>query len=203
MKATRRVLVIGLDGATFTVLDDMRGRGLMPNLDRLAAEGASGVLTSTMPPITPAAWTTFMTGKTPGRHGIIDFERYDARTHSLAFNTTRDMLGRAKDIWRLLSDRGVRVGSLQLPMTYPPFPVNGFMVSGFDTASIDNQFTHPPELKSEILREIPDYTYSTNWRRKPFGGDALFAENCGYISRSLALIFGTRLSNGRLRSDFQ
>ncbi|MHC4698200.1 MAG: alkaline phosphatase family protein, partial [Planctomycetota bacterium] len=87
--AARRVLIIGLDGATFDVLDPMMAEGRMPRLKQVIESGASGVLRSTIPPITPAAWTTFLTGKQPGTHGIIDFERYDVRTNRLSFNSTR------------------------------------------------------------------------------------------------------------------
>ena len=75
---TDRLLIIGLDGATFDVLDPLMDAG--PHAEPASASsssGTSGVLHSTQPPITPAAWTTFMTGKGPGRHGILDFEKYD------------------------------------------------------------------------------------------------------------------------------
>ena len=62
-----RLLIIGLDGATFSVLDPLMAEGRMPNLKRFIAGGVSGILNSTQPPITPAAWTTFMTGKGPTR----------------------------------------------------------------------------------------------------------------------------------------
>ena len=55
-------------------------------------------------------------------------------------------------------------------MTYPPKPVNGFMISGFETPSIDAEFTYPPELKDEIFRRIPNYNYRTNWQRRALGG---------------------------------
>jgi predicted AlkP superfamily phosphohydrolase/phosphomutase len=84
----QRVLIVGLDGATFDVLDPMMEAGRMPRLAEFISGGVAGILRSTTPPITPAAWTTFMTGKGPGVHGIIDFERYDVRTNQLSFNTT-------------------------------------------------------------------------------------------------------------------
>jgi len=59
-----------------------------------------------------------MTGKGPGRHGILDFETYDATTHTLTFNSTYEI--REKTLWQLLSEKGLRVGSLNVPMTYPP-----------------------------------------------------------------------------------
>ncbi len=177
-----RLLIIGLDGATFDVLEPMMNAGRMPQLHRFIANGVAGVLHSTRPPITPAAWTTFMTGKGPGRHGIVDFEKYDAETHTLTFNSTYEI--REKTLWELLSEKGLRVGSINVPMTYPPKPVNGFMISGFETPSIESDFTFPSELKNEIFRRIPSYNYRTNWRRKALGGRAMLAENLEYIGNS-------------------
>lgn len=177
-----RMLIIGLDGATFDVLDPMIAAGRMPALLAFMKRGAAGVLHSTKPPITPAAWTTFMTGKGPGLHGIVDFEKYHVERHELSFNSTYEI--REKTLWELLSEKGLRVGSINVPMTYPPKRVNGFMISGFETPSIDAEFTYPPELKQEILREIPDYNYRTNWRRKALGGADILRENLDYISNS-------------------
>jgi predicted AlkP superfamily phosphohydrolase/phosphomutase len=177
-----RLLILGLDGATFDVLDPLMDQGRMPNLKRFLEQGTAGVLRSTQPPITPAAWTTFMTGKGPGRHGILDFEKYDATTHTLTFNSTYEI--REKTLWQHLSEKGLRVGSINVPMTYPPKPVNGFMISGFETPSVDAQFTYPAELKDEIFDLIPNYNYRTNWRRTAFGKRAQLAENIDYIANS-------------------
>jgi predicted AlkP superfamily phosphohydrolase/phosphomutase len=153
----------------------------MPNLSALMGEGAWGILESTKPPITPAAWTTFMTGKGPGRHGIIDFLRYDPETNRLVFNNNQKI--RQKTIWQILSDKGYRVGSIHVPMTFPPERVNGFMISGFDTPT-GKDFTYPKELQAEILTRYPDYTHEKKWERQPLGGDRLFAQNLEYISQS-------------------
>ncbi len=177
-----RLLIIGLDGATFEILNPLLDAGRMPHLKRFMENGVWGVLNSTQPPITPAAWTTFMTGKGPGRHGILDFETYDPTTHCLTFNSTYEI--REKTLWQLLSEKGLRVGSISVPMTYPPKPVNGFMISGFETPSTDAQFTWPPELKEEIFRLIPDYDYRTNWRRTAIGRRARLADNLEYIATS-------------------
>jgi predicted AlkP superfamily phosphohydrolase/phosphomutase len=176
-----RVLLIGLDGATFDVLGPLMDEGRMPNLKALMDEGASGILESTKPPITPAAWTTFMTGKGPGRHGIIDFLRYDPTTNRLVFNNNQKI--RQKTIWQILSEKSYRVGSINLPMTYPPEKVNGFMISGFDTPS-GRDFTYPAELQEEIFARYPDYTHEKKWERSAVGGEALFAQNLDYISQS-------------------
>lgn len=179
----RRLLIIGLDGATFDVLDPLMAEGRLPRLKALIDRGARAPLHSTIPPITPAAWTTFLTGKTPGRHGILDFERYDPTTNRLSFNSTY-CLRSVRNLWHILGDHGLKVGSVNVPMTYPAFPVNGFLVSGFETPGGHSDFVHPPELKSEILARWPDPTFRSKWRRKMFGGDALFVRNLDYMTRS-------------------
>jgi len=178
----KRVLIIGLDGATFDVLTPLVEAGRMPHLRHLIETGTSGILDSTKPPITPAAWTTFMTGKGPGRHGIVDFEKYDIASNRLTFNSTFEI--REKTIWDILSEKRCRGGSISLPMTYPPKRVNGFLISGFETPSTDADFTYPRELKHEILRRWPDYSYRSDWQRRAFGGDAIFDRNMRYIERS-------------------
>ena len=85
-KMVDRLLVLGLDGATWSVLDPMRRRGLMPNLDALLAGAAHGTLRSIIPPVTTAAWTTMMTGCGPARHGVFDHRYYDAAEGRMKVN---------------------------------------------------------------------------------------------------------------------
>jgi predicted AlkP superfamily phosphohydrolase/phosphomutase len=176
-----RVLLVGLDGATFDVIGPLMSQGLMPNLRAMMDGGASGPLESTRPPITPAAWTTFMTGKCPGKHGIIDFLRYDPEANRLVFNNNQKIS--QKTIWEILSEKGYRVGSIHVPMTFPPEEVNGFVISGFDTPS-GKAFTYPRELQAEILERYPDYTHEKKWERRALGGDEVFADNLRYIRES-------------------
>jgi predicted AlkP superfamily phosphohydrolase/phosphomutase len=176
-----KVLLIGLDGATFDVIGPLMEQGLMPNLRALVEEGTSGNLESTRPPITPAAWTTFMTGKGPGKHGIIDFVRYDPEQNRLYLNNNQRIS--QKTIWSILSDKKYRVGSINVPMTFPPEEVNGFMISGFDTPTGED-FTWPQELQGEIMARYPDYTHEKKWDRRALGGTKLFAQNLQYISQS-------------------
>ena len=178
----KRVLIVGLDGATFDVFKPLMAAGKMPNLAAICKDGAHGTLYSTQPPITPAAWTTFMTGKGPGRHGIIDFERYDVHANELRFNSMADV--REATIWKILSDKGLKVGSINVPMTYPPKPVNGFVIAGFDAPTEDVNFTYPPDLKQALYDHIPDYSHAKQWKRKALGGEDIFADNLAYISKS-------------------
>ena len=73
MQTSKRVLVIGLDGATWDVLEPWIRDGTLPNLARIRGSGSWGPLISSVPPITAAAWSTFMTGKRPGKHGVYHF----------------------------------------------------------------------------------------------------------------------------------
>ncbi len=182
-RAAGRVLIVGLDGATMNVLGPLMAEGLMPRLKEAVDHGASGILRSTVPPLTPAAWTAFLTGRKPGSHGVIDFEYYDVHTGQLRFHSTYTN-ARVPNLWRILSDRGLKVGSINVPMTYPPYPVNGFLVSGFETPGPESDFVYPLDLKHEILQRWPDPTLGTKWKRGRFGGMATFHENLDYISQS-------------------
>ncbi len=178
-----KVMIIGLDGATFDVLNPMMESGRMPCLKAFIERGTSGVLESTRPPITPAAWTTFMTGKTPGTHGIVDFERYDVHTNKLTFNSTRT-LRNTRTLWEILGDKGLKVGAINVPMTYPPRRVNGFMISGFETPGLHTEFTYPASLKDELLKRWPDYSFRSKWRRTTVGRGRPLARNLRAICDS-------------------
>jgi predicted AlkP superfamily phosphohydrolase/phosphomutase len=69
----KRVLVIGIDGATFKVIDPLIKDGCLPNIAQIMSKGVKGILNSTLPTVSPVAWTSFMTGKNPDKHQIFDF----------------------------------------------------------------------------------------------------------------------------------
>jgi predicted AlkP superfamily phosphohydrolase/phosphomutase len=151
------ILVISIDGGSFAALDARMAAGDMPALSALVQGGVRGELRSTIPPITPAAWTSFMTGKRPGKHGVYDFRVYDPRSYRDTFVSSRAV--RDATLWQLLTAAGLRVCTLNLPMTYPPPADAGTVVSGFDTPSTRVEFTHPPGLRSRILARFPDYGF--------------------------------------------
>lgn len=124
-----RTVLIGLDGATFPVLDALMDRGLMPFLRDFVAEGVRAPLVSVVPALTPPAWTSLMTGVRPGRHGVFDFfQRESTDTHHLRFAAAQDI--GTPTIWSLASDEGRRVTALNFPLMFPPPPVNGCVVPG-------------------------------------------------------------------------
>lgn len=155
------MLIIGLDGATWDLINPLRKQGLLPVIDRLLRTGVWSNLQSTIPPATFPAWTTFMTGMNPGKHGVLDFTERIPGTYRLRFvnATCRE----AETVWQRLSRAGLRVGVMGVPATYPPENVNGFMISGFDSPvarSIDRSFVRPAGLYNEIRDAVGEYRIS-------------------------------------------
>jgi predicted AlkP superfamily phosphohydrolase/phosphomutase len=143
-----KVLVIGIDGGSFTVLSPLIKQGLMPNLGRMIEEGISGELESVCPPVTAPAWSSFITGKNPGKHGVYDFmvKRKDG-DGEIPINST---LREGKAFWDILNEDDRRVLILNVPTTYPPQKINGVMISDFLTPSGKKDFVYPGHLLNEI-----------------------------------------------------
>ena len=136
-----RVLVIGIDGGTWDLIRPWVEAGDLPNLARLMAEGVHGPLESTLPPVTAPAWTTFATGRNPGKHGVFDFIRPMGGQFELVNSTSI----RTPTLWQTLSEAGRRVGVMNVPVTYPPAPVNGFIIAGM-LSPVGGTFTYPANL---------------------------------------------------------
>lgn len=155
MSAPRKIMCIGLDGATWNILRPRMAAGQMPNLKRLCEGGAVGELDSIFPPETPAAWPSFMTGKNPGKHGVFDFLVYDPekKRERPVNSTIRD----GKAIWDYLSEAGKTSLVLNVPTTYPVKPIQGAMISGFLTPAGAKDWAHPRELVEELVGEYGRY----------------------------------------------
>lgn len=171
-----RVLVVSLDGTTFDVLEPLARAGAMPTLAALLAEGSWGPLRSVVPPITPTAWSSFLTGKEPGKHGVFDFRLYDPQRYRDTFITSRAL--REPTLWELLTAAGRRTGVVGLPMMYPPDTASGTIVTGFDTPSTEVAFTHPPELRERILARFPAYRFVS----APPASDANVETDAGFAA---------------------
>ncbi len=152
MKKVPKVVVIGLDAATWTVIRPCMAEGKMPNLAKLMKAGVSGTLESILPPITPPAWTSFMTGKNPGKHGIFHFVETEYGGYAMKYANATSR--RSPTVWKLLNNAGYSVGTMNIPFTYPPEPLNGFQISGMDTPSETSPFIHPPELREELVKHL-------------------------------------------------
>ena len=98
-----RTLLIGLDGATFSILDPLMDSGGMPNLKRLVESGVRAELNSVIPALTPPAWTSLMTGRSPGNHGIFDFLRFELRSGSRQLRVLDSDDVAVPTVWSLLA----------------------------------------------------------------------------------------------------
>jgi predicted AlkP superfamily phosphohydrolase/phosphomutase len=151
-----RVFLFGVDGLTFRVLHPLMERGLLPNFQRLRTEGVEGILKSTTPPVTPPAWTSICTGLSPARHGVYDFWDYEQTEQGPRANVITHRKG-GKAIWNILSEWGKRVIIANVPMTYPPEPVNGIMLSGYMAPDMKANVTYPMSFKERLLETVPEY----------------------------------------------
>jgi len=153
--AENRVFVLGLDGATFDVIDPMVRKGELPHFKQVLECGVRGQLLSTIPPNSASAWTSLVSGKNSGKHSILGFTRKERNSYSLRFVSGKDNTVEA--IWERLGDHGKNSIVINVPMTYPPKPIHGLLVSGLDTPGLNTQFTYPPQLKEEVFRVAEDY----------------------------------------------
>jgi len=156
----RKVMVIGLDGATWDLLEPWARNNKLPALKELMEKGCYGPLESTIPHVTPPAWTSMVTGKNPAKHGVFDFMgiKREKDGWSLSLYTSRSK--RSREIWDYLNGKSIVVN---VPLTYPPREINGIMVTGMYTPDINSEFTYPREIKEDILKLFPDYKIELSW----------------------------------------
>ena len=168
---TQRVLIVGWDGGTWRVFRPLAEKGVMPRLKALMDRGSFGVMTSTIPPLTPPAWTTLMTGVNPGTHGIFGFME-----DTLPAESRRDVLESAapvsamslkhRTLVDILGDAGRKSMVVNVPMSYPPRPLNGIMITGMLTPSDAVEYTYPPELTNELTDYAIDVVHSHTIRER-------------------------------------
>lgn len=157
-ETVERTFVLGLDGIPWNLVSKWSESGELENFARLMEEGASGPLESTMPPTTALAWPSIATGVRADKHGIYSFRRLtEEYTHEM--NTSNDV--KQPTLWDILSPSVVA----NVPMTYPAKEIDGKMMTGMMTPSMDEGFTHPPELADEIASDIPEYEIGLSWHK--------------------------------------
>ena len=153
--ARPRLILFGIDGATFDVIEPAVAEGKLPTLGRLMQQGSRRVLKSTIPPVTAAAWTTIMTGVNPGKHGLFEFYTLQENSYNTRLVTSRDRQTPA--IWDLLSQAGLSVGVLNVPITYPAEAVKGWMISGMMGAPEFNEAACFPAHLAQEVHGLVDY----------------------------------------------
>ena len=156
--AGKKVVVLGIDGMDPQLLQRFVAEGRMPHFKALMAEGDFRPLQTTMPPQSPVAWSTFMTGMDPGGHGIFDFIHVDQkRMAPYSSMAQADAGGRTIDLgtwsfptsgggvkmfrkgdtfWQMLGERGLRSTIFRMPVNFPPVKAPGRALAGMGTPDI-------------------------------------------------------------------
>lgn len=155
MASRRRVFVVGLDAATFDLVLPWAEAGVLPTVARLLREGARAPLRSTLPALTPPGWTSAATGRNPGKHNVFNFYKGTSGGLGATPVTVGDL--KSPRVWDIAAHHGRRSCVLHMPLTYPPEPRDGVMISGIMTPKGAADFVSPPELKAELAALIADY----------------------------------------------
>ncbi|MGB2984431.1 MAG: alkaline phosphatase family protein, partial [Phycisphaerae bacterium] len=147
----KRFVVLGLDGMEPTLAEKYMAEGKLPHLSKLKEKGTYARLGTTLPPLSPVAWSTFLTGCNPGKHNIFDFLTRDKRNYlpslssvsirgtsrTLKLGSYRIPLGkpdirllrRGKPFWNVLGDHGIFSNIIRVPITFPPERFRGALLS--------------------------------------------------------------------------
>jgi predicted AlkP superfamily phosphohydrolase/phosphomutase len=156
--ASRKLIILGIDGLDPDLLAKFMAEGKMPNFARLAEQGSFRRLTTSIPPQSPVAWSNLITGMNAGGHGIFDFIHRDPKTFQLYFSTSRvegpkhslhigswviplgsgsaEQLRRGKAFWEILDEHGVPNYVYRIPANFPPIAAKGKTLSGMGTPDL-------------------------------------------------------------------
>lgn len=173
----KRVVILGLDGLDYGLTEQLLGEGKLPHLKSLQTQGSFQPLASTLPPISPVAWSTFQTGVNPGKHNIFDFLTPDEKTYQPKLSSVEirsieakrgwwpfvwssrrtdvRMLRKSRPFWGVLSDYGIFNCILRVPITFPPEKLHGVQLSAMcvpdlrGTQGTFSQYTSAPRNEAE------------------------------------------------------
>lgn len=163
-KTQNKVFVVALDGADFHLINEFRQD--LPNLNRLISGGVYGNLKSTIPCASTVAWSSFMTGKNPAKHGVFDFISRNKDNPTDPGKPVNASVMEGPTLWKILSNNGKRVGVFSVLMTYPPEEVNGFLIAGFPVPDDAEDYTYPRNLVKDLktrgwnFADVPTQSYS-------------------------------------------
>jgi len=155
MNSVPKTLLVGLDAACWEYLDPLLKSGQLPNLDRLMQSGKSGNLDSTLPPWTPTAWASIITGKGPGTHGAFDVLWRRPGTYDFIPSNSQTRAG--TPVWKYLNQHGVKVGLVNVPFTHPIEPIDGFVLTGFGAPRNGTGLGYPAEALGLVVKNLGEY----------------------------------------------
>ncbi|MDY6970924.1 MAG: alkaline phosphatase family protein [Thermodesulfobacteriota bacterium] len=151
-----RVIIIGMDGATFELILPWIQEGKLDSFRKIMNEGVYGSLDPAPNMRSAASWTSFYTGKNPGKHGVYEFYNFSPDTYSIKFINGSHCL--EPSLWRLLSDQGFSSVVINVPMTYPAESIRGIVLAGLDAPGTQsNGFCHPHHCLKELEAKFGTY----------------------------------------------
>ena len=166
-KSSPKAVVLGLDGVPYSLLMEYMSKGIMPQLSELcSSHGRLMPMRSTLPEISSVAWSSFITGKNPGQHGIFGFMEIDRQSYNYTFPNFQSL--KERPVWER---EGIKTVAVNIPQTYPAAPMNGVMVSGF--VAIDLKKATYPERVYNYLNGI-GYRIDVNVRLAQENPEAFF-----------------------------
>lgn len=168
-KKDKKVVVVGLDGVPYTLFLDYMKKDIMPELSELWKNGGKLVkMKSTLPEVSSVAWSSFMTGKNPGQHGIFGFMEIDRQSYEYIFPNFQSL--KERPFWE---KEDLKTIAFNIPQTYPAIPMNGVMVSGF--VALDLKKATYPERVFNYLNGI-NYRIDVNARLASENPEAFFTD---------------------------
>ena len=170
-RARQRLLVLGIDGAPYGLIRHLADSGDMPQVAQLCQQGSLMRMRSSMPPISSVAWTTFLTGVNPGKHGIFGFTERKPDSYDIYFPNAHHI--KSPTVWEILEGQGKRCVVMNVPNTYPARVMQGVLISGFVAVDL-KRAVHPPSLLPRL--EAMGYRIDVDYRRAAEEKDAFFRD---------------------------
>ena len=172
---TKKCIVIGLDGATFDIINPMIKEGELSTFKKIMKNGCYGTLKSTPVPVSASAWSSFITGLNPGGHRIFGFFKPVENGYRVTVTNSTDRKG--IEIWDALKKSGKTCGAVNIPLTYPAKNINDFMISGFPSPKIDEKSVKPKALLETLQKNLRDLSTQPQifWSK---GNEEEYIEDC-------------------------
>jgi len=179
----KRAVLIGLDGTPYSLARRFIEDGTMPHLAEIAGRGSLLQMDTSIPDISSVAWTSFMTGANPGRHGVYGFLDLQPNSYKIYFPNSRHI--KSETLWDVAGRAGRRSVVINVPSTYPAQALNGVLVAGFVAVDL-NKATYPADLVPRL--KAMDYRIDVDARKVQESHDALMADVLETLERRVTAL---------------
>ena len=149
-----KTIIIGLDAACWEYIDPLLKEGRLTNIRKMMNNGSHGILESVLPPISPVAWSSILTGTNPGKHGVFGWKKIDRKNSSIpVLSYDRKEI----PFWHYLNSAGKKVGIFNIPVNYPIEKIDGYVLPGFEAPINKEDCVYPSNLYGEIKERYGDF----------------------------------------------